>query len=171
MEISKRPWYREPYVWLVILFPTIAVIGGIITFHLAVWSQDGLVVDDYYKQGLQINRLLARDQAAASHGLQATFHFNEETHLIRLYLTANPNYPLPSQIELNFSHHTRSNFDKHLVLQRGGKNFYQAALPELIPGAWYVELAADDWRLLKSLRVPLTVREWQISSSETRLLK
>ena len=72
----KKPWYREPFVWLVILFPASAVIGGMITISLAISSDDGLVVDDYYKRGLEINRTLERDKAAARHGIQATLGFN-----------------------------------------------------------------------------------------------
>lgn len=32
---SKPPWYREPYVWLVISIPATAVVVGLITLALA----------------------------------------------------------------------------------------------------------------------------------------
>jgi hypothetical protein len=48
---QKTPWYREPWVWLMIAFPMSAVIGGMITIYLAVTTSTGLVVDDYYKRG------------------------------------------------------------------------------------------------------------------------
>ena len=38
--------------------------GGLITLWLAITSFDGLVADDYYKQGLAINQTLARADAA-----------------------------------------------------------------------------------------------------------
>ena len=59
----KKPWYREPWVWLMIALPASAVVGGIITIYLAVSTSDGLVVDDYYKRGKAINldlRLVVR---------------------------------------------------------------------------------------------------------------
>ena len=68
------PWYKESYVWLLIFFPLLAVIGGIVTTILAVQSDDGLVVDDYYKQGLEINRTLERDQVAVDYNLDADIH-------------------------------------------------------------------------------------------------
>jgi hypothetical protein len=150
----KKPWYREPFVWLLILFPASAVIGGMFTIYIAVTSDDGLVVDDYYKQGLEINRTLERDKAAARYGLDATLHF--ERQFIHLYLNAHSDYNLPNQIALHFNHHTRSGFDKSVVLERIGDSLYQAPLPDLIVGAWTVQLAGDDWRLLKSVRLPMT---------------
>ncbi len=152
----KKPWYREPFVWLVILFPASAVVGGMITISLAISSDDGLVVDDYYKRGLEINRTLERDKAAARHGIQATLRFNVERQFIHLNLNAHPDYRLPDQITLHFRYNTRSGFDRSVMLEHTGNNFYQSALPELIVGKWQVQLAADDWRLLKSVQMPIT---------------
>jgi len=152
----KKSWYREPFVWLLILFPASAVMGGMITIALAIHSNDGLVVDDYYKQGLEINRTLERDQAAARHGLEATLRFKVEYQLIQLNLKAHPDYTLPNQIQLQLSHHTRSGFDKAVSLVYLGDNTYQSALPELEEGFFFVQLAADDWRLLDSTQLPMT---------------
>lgn len=33
-------WYREPYVWLLILIPAAAVLAGLITLALAIASDD-----------------------------------------------------------------------------------------------------------------------------------
>ncbi len=146
----QRHWYQEPYVWLVILFPATAVIAGMFTIYLAVSSNDGLVVDDYYKQGLEINRVLERDKAAELHGLKANLSFIGK-EFINLQLDANPNYQLPAEISLNFSHHTRSGFDKTITLKRMSNNNYQGKMPKLILGEWTITIQADDWRLLKSL--------------------
>lgn len=155
----KRAWYLEPYVWLIILFPATAIIAGIITINIAIKSDDGLVIDDYYKQGLEINRTLERDKAAARYGLHANLHFNPDAKLIRLYLTANSDYQLPDTIKLSFSHHTRSGFDQELLLEKIDDAIYQAVLPKLIAGTFTVQLTADNWRLLKSARVPITTLE------------
>ena len=70
--VPTRAWYREPLVWLLISFPLTAVIAGFFTLYLAIISKDGLVVDDYYQRGKEINMSLARDRAAARHGLHAS---------------------------------------------------------------------------------------------------
>ena len=64
-----RPWYREPFVWLLIAIPLTAVIVGFVGLALAIRSDDGMVEDDYYRQGMAINRMLDRDKAAAAENL------------------------------------------------------------------------------------------------------
>ena len=151
--MNKKPWYREPFVWLVILFPASAVIGGMITISLAISSDDGLVVDDYYKQGLEINLVLKRDKAAIKHGLQANLNF--ENDFIQVRLNKHVDYDLPKQIDLYFSHHTRPGFDKELILDKVADNIYQSKAPELILGKWSIQISADDWRLLQSIQIPI----------------
>ena len=53
--------------------PLSAVIMGIVMLTLAIQSWSGLVVDDYYRKGKQINRVLARDKLAYELGLAASF--------------------------------------------------------------------------------------------------
>ncbi|MFZ1910379.1 MAG: FixH family protein, partial [Burkholderiales bacterium] len=59
-----KPWYREPWPWLLIAGPAAVVVASFYTLYLAIVSADGLVDGDYYKDGLAINRVLAREDAA-----------------------------------------------------------------------------------------------------------
>jgi hypothetical protein len=83
---DQHPWYRYPWVWLMIAFPLAAVIGGIVTIYLAVTTSDGLVVDDYYRHGKTINRVLARDRAAAEHGLEARIALDAANNRVTVQL-------------------------------------------------------------------------------------
>ena len=67
---STVPWYREPWPWLLMLGPAGAIIAGAFTVWLAVVHEDGLVADDYYKQGLAINKVIRRQSQAVQLGLQ-----------------------------------------------------------------------------------------------------
>jgi hypothetical protein len=49
---DKKPWYKEPWPWILMAGPVIVIVAGVITAWLAVISNDGLVSDDYYKQGM-----------------------------------------------------------------------------------------------------------------------
>lgn len=144
-------WYREPFVWFLIAVPLAAVIGGIATARLAVESDDGLVVDDYYKQGLEINRVLERDEAAVELGIQANIQFSPDHHMFRLFLTGNSKFTAPERVNVSFLHSTRSGFDEHLSLPKTDNNLYQAQLPQLEKGRWYIQVETDNWRLLKSM--------------------
>ena len=38
--VSTRPWWRHPYVWLIIAGPAIVVVAGFYTYYLAARSPD-----------------------------------------------------------------------------------------------------------------------------------
>lgn len=51
-------WWREPYVWMVIAGPLAVIIACIITWGFIMRAPDALVAEDYYRQGIEINRRL-----------------------------------------------------------------------------------------------------------------
>ena len=61
---AARPWYREPWPWILMAGPFTVVVAGMITLWLALESSDGMVADDYYKRGLAINQTLSRERLA-----------------------------------------------------------------------------------------------------------
>ena len=150
----KRPWYREPMVWLLIALPTIAVIESFIFLGFAIVTDDGVVEDDYYRRGKEINRVLARDQAAAALGLEGAATLNPAQHMLELRLTARQAISWPEQVELKFLYATRAGLDRALILPRHADGTYRAPLPDLASGHWNVQLAAQGWRLTGSLHVP-----------------
>jgi len=150
---AKRPWYAEPWVWLMITFPLAAVIGGMVTIYLAVTTSDGLVVDDYYTRGKAINVDLARDRAAAAYGLQALIDIDLQNNRVHLQLEAPPEVR-PEVVQLSLLHPTRAGHDQVLLLQRAADGGYSGAVDELTRGNWYLQLEAGDWRLSGSMQVP-----------------
>lgn len=150
---EKRPWYAEPWVWLMITFPMMAVIGGMITIYLAVSTSDGLVVDDYYKRGKAINVDLARDRAAARYGLQAHIDIDLRNNRVKLQLDATADVR-PDAVQLSLLHPTRAGHDQVLLLQRAADGVYSSGMDELTRGKWYLQLEAGDWRLFGSMQVP-----------------
>lgn len=140
-----RPWYREPWPWALLAAPATAVVAGIATLLIAVVHQDGLVAEDYYKQGLAINQRLEREQRAAALRLRAQVLFGERR--VRVLLEGDG--PLPGQLKLRFVHPTRSGNDTEAVLERAAPGTYEAALPAFIAGRWLVQLEDLDrtWRM------------------------
>ncbi|MGV6827348.1 MAG: FixH family protein [bacterium] len=152
--VNKRPWYREPLVWMVIAIPMSAVIAGMVMIYLAVDSDDGLVTDDYYKVGKEINLVVARDRAAVDYGLDAQLALLEDESQVVLNVQGKPEWSLPEHIEVRFMHATRPGFDRILLLVRGDSGEFRAPIPDLVIGKWHVQLAADDWRLLGAMNYP-----------------
>lgn len=140
------PWYREPWPWILMSGPTAAVIAGFATMYIAFTHVDPLVVDQYYKEGLAINRILDRDRAAQAGGYRAAVVVNEERTLVRVQMTGQD---LPAELRLHFIHLTRAGFDRDFAARRIQPGLYQASirLPEAV--RWNVELedAARHWRL------------------------
>jgi len=144
-------WYREFYVWLVILFPVMSIFMGITTIALSVSSYDGLVVDDYYKRGLAINEVLAREERAENLGLESSLDINPVDSVISVQLAAaSPEFSYPEQLQIKFMHATRAGHDQALRLTQMETGMYRGGMDTLAPGYWHVEIAADDWRLLDS---------------------
>jgi hypothetical protein len=151
-QVSTLRWYKQPLVWMLIVIPGSAVVAGFYTLYLAIVSFDGMVVDDYYKQGKEINRVLARDQKAEVLGLTANASFDSNTKQVNLVLKAsNKLFEFPQRLKLSFLHSTRAGNDQQiaLVLERPG--FYRGVLPQLVPGRWDVLLEDVQWRLVGNL--------------------
>lgn len=147
---ARQPWYREPWPWLLMLGPLVVIVAGFVTAYLAVVSNDGLVEDDYYKQGLTVNQRTARDQRAAELGIEAEFVVGAEGRRIRVLLRANEGVRLPEALALRITHPTRPGLDQNLALRREGAGIYDGTLEPLPGGRWHVTLedGAREWRLV-----------------------
>jgi len=143
------PWHREPLVWLVIAFPLAAVLGGFATLYLAIRSWDGLVVDDYYKKGLEINKVLARDETALQSGYTASVTVDDDTVTVRL--TSTQGKALPPLIKVSFFHATRAGLNRQLEIPQTSAGVYLAPLGALPPGRWHVHIETSDWRLIDQI--------------------
>jgi hypothetical protein len=141
-------------VWLLIALPTVAVIESFIFLGFAIVTDDGMVEDDYYRRGTEINRVLERDQVAVQLGLEGKLEMSQEHHTLALRLTAKKDVHWPAQVELKFLYATRSGLDRSLILSRHADGTYRAPLPDLVLGHWNVQLVAQNWRLTGSLYVP-----------------
>ena len=63
---STRAWWRFGYVWLVIAGPAGVVLASLVTAYIAVTRPDPLVSEDYYRQGMEINKTMQAQAQAAS---------------------------------------------------------------------------------------------------------
>ncbi len=148
-----KPWYREPWPWLLMSGPAIVVVAGIITTVLAVRTQDGLVADDYYKQGMSVNKDISRDLTAKKADIQAEVLIDPAAQGVVLNVRH-----IPANIEtlnLIFARATVSGKDRRVTLQRSGESTFVGALMPLETGKWYATLDDDShaWRLVSSVNI------------------
>ena len=104
MRDDARPWYREPWVWFVAALPAVAVAASFAALGFAIATDDGVVAEDYYKQGLAVNQVLRREARARELRLEATARFSGERVEVALP-GAQARFP---QLRLRLIHPTRS---------------------------------------------------------------
>jgi hypothetical protein len=150
---EKKPWYRHPWPWLLFAGPAVVAVAGSVTIWLAISSSDGLVADDYYKRGLAINRVLARDRRAASLGVRATVSQDANGGL-RVALSGGAS--LPPALTVQLIHPTRAGHDRTLVLRRAARGIYRSGAVPVPAGRRYVILGdeAGSWRLTGEWTLP-----------------
>ncbi len=152
--VKSKPWYREPWPWLLMAGPALVVVASAITLWMAVSSDDGLVVDDYYKRGLGINQTLSRDQAALKFGYRATLAWSADAGRMRVTLTGAAE--LPPALRLHLVHPTLPGMDQSARLARVDAGIYEAAAAAPRAGRWLVTLEDESrsWRLTGEWQVP-----------------
>ena len=142
---DNKPWYRHRWPWLLMLGPGAVLVAGAATMWIAFASADGLVADDYYKQGLAVNRVLAKEEEARRLGITAEVRIAGGDIAVQL------SGQHPQALFVRLAHATRAGLDVRLRLVPGADGAYHAELAPLAPGRWQVviEDARGSWRITK----------------------
>ncbi len=149
-----RPWYREPWPWILAAGPFIVVVAACYTAWLAVKSSDGLVTEDYYRKGLSANQTIARSEQATRMGLVAGVRIAGGTLAVRLE-ARDQGFVMPPTLALTISHPTRAGLDQSRVLVRNG-HLYSGEVRLPAAGHWLVLLEDErkTWRLMGNVILP-----------------
>ena len=152
---SSKPWYREPWPWFLMSGPIIVIIAALTSAWIAIKSSDGLVSEDYYKQGLAAGETLARSRHAAQMGITAGLRMSEDSVSVRLS-AEQAAMTMPASLHVTLSHPTRAGIDqKSVLLRQGGAYVGKLNLPA--SGHWLVVIEDDarTWRLMGSVVLPV----------------
>jgi hypothetical protein len=139
------PWYRHRWPWLLISGPAAAIVAGAVTTWIAFASADGLVAEDYYKQGMAINKVLAREERARELEIAAEVELHPARLAVQLHGAE------PEALMVHLAHATRAGYDRRLKATPSGRGVYEAELPALPPGRWriVIEDPRSTWRIVK----------------------
>ena len=151
---APRPWYRVPFVWLLIGLPLSAVIASVCTAIIAIEGADSLVSDNYYRRGLAINQDTLAIDTARTLGIGAQVNIHPTQIDVRLEA---PQNILGTPLTLSLHHPADSRLDQELTLQYQGQQRYIAKLTPLHNGHWYVDItprSQSTWILKGQLTVP-----------------
>jgi hypothetical protein len=126
--------------------PACVVVAGVTTAIIANQHADDLVVDDYYKDGLAINRQLEKQQRATDLGITATLAIVGSS--IAVDLSGPVKDP---SLQLLLSHPLEADRDFTVTLARVSDGRYQGELGDNEVAAhwhWILKGRADDaWRV------------------------
>lgn len=146
---TVRPWYKHFWVWFIILLPASVVVAGIVTVIIAFQNADSLVADNYYKDGLAINKVIARDKAAARLLLTADLEIYKLVGELRVSLRGNLSEHA-DVLQMDWFHPTSKERDFSLALRNTVGGEYVGQLENEIEGRWYLEISGmqpEPWRL------------------------
>ena len=156
---DNEPWYRQFWPWFIISIPATTVVAGLLTLKIAATNPDSLVTDDYYKEGLAINKDLSREHVAKALGLIADVKLDPETRQLSLNLTGKITDP-PGMLTLDFFHPSVKEQDFQIMLTLAGGTAYVSRLPEIAPVVWKLTLGPEnkEWKLTGRMKLPDTTR-------------
>lgn len=151
-----RPWYKEPWPWLFMAPIATAMVVGFSMLGVAIKTNDGLVTDDYYREGVLYNENTARDELAKQLGIVGQLTMDEVTGDVLLLLEFGQAVPVAT-INGALRSPTFARDDQTFTLTAIRAGYFQASLPSMRPGAWNLELTAPDgsWRIQQRIGLPL----------------
>jgi len=141
---AARPWYRQRWPWLLIAGPFAVVVASAASAWIALRSDDGIVAQDYYKQGLLINQKLPRATRASERlpGAKIAVETDRQLHVRLLEI------PLaPSRLQLTFARPGHRSAEQRIDLVLTADGDWIGAMPALASGRWIVALESERWRL------------------------
>ena len=153
---------------MVLAIPAAAVVVGAVILVLANVTWDGLVADDYYRRGMEINRSLARDAETARLGLRASVAF-PAPGVVEVRLAGRNGAATASggdRLHLHFARAARAGKDIRILMTRDAAGTWRGPLPAMAPGKWYVELGNERWRLAAAVWMPVSPGEIVLHAPE-----
>lgn len=155
--MNAQPWYREPWPWFLAAGPAIVVVAGIFTAGLAVRSFDGMVADDYYKQGLAVNRELAREARARELSIGARIEFEPGHSHVRVALAGDA----PRTLTLRLVHPTIAAEDRVATLKPDSPGVYAGAIAAPTGRSMHVRIEDPErrWSVAGEWKAPVTTMQ------------
>ena len=156
-KTKKDLWYKEPWLLLVVGGPLIVVCASIFTGILAWRGSDKVVAEDYYKQGLMINKDLQRDAKARELQLSAVISLDLAAHRLKMSVSANK--ALPDMVQMSLA-------------SSGGKTtsvtevIHRLPMKQVRPGEYEGDMNASSnfsIETAKLLHVKVETTEWRLT--------
>ena len=150
---AAKPWYKEPWPWLLMSGPAAVIVAGCVSAWLAVKTDPGVAPE--YRLGLVIGQTLGRICSTAAVGYRSQASLEEGS--LEINVTGG-NAP-PYLLRLRLTHPTRAGVERVIELETTGKGRYRVSSSRLPSGRWlvFLEDEAAIWRM---------GGEWELASGQ-----
>ncbi len=148
-------WKKEPWLLLVVGGPLSVVCASLFTGYLAFSGADKVVSEDYYKQGLMINKDLMRDAEARTLKLNAQLHLQAGG---QVDLKLQGQGELPASVLLSVATSSADSVAEsthRLPLQQIAPGAYRGSLTGINSQIMHIKLESSGWRLTGDWHQPL----------------
>lgn len=152
---DTQPWYKQFWPWFLISIPLGTIVAAIVTINIAMDTSDGLVKDDYYKEGLAIHKDAARVQSARQLGVSARLRLDAGGGQVTVQLNDAAVGDI-GELSLSIAHPTLPDRDQRVQLVRVADGRYEGTLAALESANWKLALSPPNgqWRIDGRLKTP-----------------
>lgn len=146
--ISYSLWYKEPWVWFIILMIFFTVLFSLVIFFISLHISNDLVYDNYYKEGKNIFKEINKENTAKKLNISAKLFIEKDMRTINLVIQGDYNKN-NTKLKLEFIHPFLKSVDKQIILTRSNDNvkLYIGILNVELPffvNHWYIHLGDID---------------------------
>ncbi|MFZ6658242.1 FixH family protein [Undibacterium sp. TJN19] len=149
-------WYKEPWLLLVAGGPLFVVCASLYTGYIALHGADKVVAEDYYRQGLMINKDIQRDARAKELQLSAVIVIDTLNNKLKMQISSKTS--LPDTVQLSLANAAAGGNTVNEVIHRlsmkqvsmGNYEGDMKLLPNLSANSvklFHLKLEGSDWRL------------------------
>lgn len=155
--VDEGPWYKQFWLWFILVPLFVVMILGFTLLYVSIVTSDGVVVDNYYRDGKGYAVRYEEDAFARAANLAADVAWSGSD--IKLQLSGDLS-PLPDTLELIVIFPTAQKYDEYVVLKHRGLGQYTAqSVPTDLSGRRFLQLhpmeGDVDWRLHAEVMFPI----------------
>lgn len=141
---DPSPWYKHFWPCFIVALVGSVVVASFATLYIALNNPDGLVSDNYYKEGLAINQRLEQDNRASELGVVVELEHIDNELSAELQGANNV-----SALKVQFAHPLDSEKDFSLTMARQSNTRFVGQLETEISERYYISVSdiKNDWRV------------------------
>ena len=149
--------WNQPWLWFTLAPLILSVVLGLTMLAISIKVQDGLVTDDYSKEGLAINERIEREVTAKEKNIQISLKFDDITgDFVADFKSDLEAYP--EKLLLEIIHPVKSDLDVIVYLTHQINGRYIGQLAQTVQQKRYLRVSDPDnniWVLVDEFQFPL----------------